>query len=78
MTFAEGGDDAWILAPLQVETIGDAYLVASGLPIRNGNDHVREIARMAICLREQLKTFKIRHLPKRKLQLRIGIHSGTS
>ncbi|CAN8013663.1 unnamed protein product, partial [Ixodes persulcatus] len=60
----------------KVETIGDAYLVASGLPIRNGNDHVREIARMALCLREQLKSFKIRHLPQRKLQLRIGIHSG--
>ncbi|CAN7939316.1 unnamed protein product, partial [Ixodes hexagonus] len=60
----------------KVETIGDAYLVASGLPIRNGNDHVREIARMALCLREQLQYFKIRHLPKRKLQLRIGIHSG--
>ncbi|XP_077485262.1 atrial natriuretic peptide receptor 1-like [Amblyomma americanum] len=60
----------------KVETIGDAYLVASGLPIRNGNEHVREIARIALMLREQLKTFKIRHLPKRKLQLRIGIHSG--
>lgn len=60
----------------KVETIGDAYLVASGLPIRNGNEHVREIARMALMLRNQLQFFKIRHLPKRKLQLRIGIHSG--
>ncbi|XP_022699690.1 atrial natriuretic peptide receptor 1-like [Varroa jacobsoni] len=60
----------------KVETIGDAYLVASGVPIPNGNEHAREIARMAILLRENLTTFKIRHLPKRKLQLRIGIHSG--
>ncbi|KAL3253719.1 hypothetical protein MRX96_054498 [Rhipicephalus microplus] len=60
----------------KVETIGDAYLVASGLPIRNGNEHVREIARIALSLRHQLQFFKIRHLPKRKLQLRIGIHSG--
>ncbi|XP_050035632.3 atrial natriuretic peptide receptor 1-like [Dermacentor andersoni] len=60
----------------KVETIGDAYLVASGLPIRNGNEHVREIARIALTLRHQLQFFKIRHLPKRKLQLRIGIHSG--
>ncbi|XP_049524933.1 atrial natriuretic peptide receptor 1 [Dermacentor silvarum] len=60
----------------KVETIGDAYLVASGLPIRNGNEHVREIARIALTLRHQLQFFKIRHLPKRKLQLRIGVHSG--
>ncbi|XP_018495299.2 atrial natriuretic peptide receptor 1-like [Galendromus occidentalis] len=60
----------------KVETIGDAYLVASGVPQPNGNEHVREIARMALMLRDNLTTFKIRHLPQRKLQLRIGIHSG--
>ncbi|OQR67817.1 atrial natriuretic peptide receptor 1-like, partial [Tropilaelaps mercedesae] len=60
----------------KVETIGDAYLVASGLPIPNGNEHAREIARMALLLRDNVTNFKIRHLPKKKLQLRIGIHSG--
>ncbi|XP_064469208.1 atrial natriuretic peptide receptor 1-like [Ornithodoros turicata] len=60
----------------KVETIGDAYLVASGLPIRNGNEHVRQIARMALTLRHKLRSFKIKHLPQRKLQIRIGIHSG--
>ncbi|CAG2105323.1 unnamed protein product, partial [Medioppia subpectinata] len=60
----------------KVETIGDAYMVASGLPIRNGSEHVREIARLALDLRRATNAFKIRHLPKRKLQLRIGFHSG--
>ena len=60
----------------KVETIGDAYMVASGLPIRNGYEHVKEIAKMAIDLRKAVNVFKIRHLPKRRLQLRIGLHSG--
>lgn len=50
------------------------YKVASGLPIRNGNDHAKEIALMALNLRKAVSAFKIRHLPKKKLQLRIGIH----
>ncbi|XP_054160518.1 atrial natriuretic peptide receptor 1-like isoform X2 [Oppia nitens] len=60
----------------KVETIGDAYMVASGLPIRNGSEHVREIARLALDLRRATNAFKIKHLPKRKLQLRIGFHTG--
>ncbi|XP_022248664.1 atrial natriuretic peptide receptor 1-like [Limulus polyphemus] len=60
----------------KVETIGDAYMVVSGLPIRNGINHAREIARMSLKLRDAIKLFKVRHRPKNVLQLRIGIHSG--
>lgn len=64
------------LLPLQVETIGDAYMVVSGLPVRNGKLHAREIVRMALALLEAVKTFKIRHRPNDQLHLRIGIHTG--
>lgn len=60
----------------QVETIGDAYMVVSGLPVRNGKLHAREIVRMALALLEAVKTFKIRHRPNDQLHLRIGIHTG--
>ncbi len=50
--------------------------MVSGLPIRNGNEHARQIARMSLELLEGIKRFVIKHLPDRKVQLRIGIHSG--
>ncbi len=60
----------------KVETIGDAYMVASGLPQRNGDQHAREVARMAIEFLKAIGSFKIPHRPNRELKLRIGIHSG--
>jgi len=61
----------------KVETIGDAYMVVSGLPVRNGNKHAGEIATMALNLLSSTKDFTIQHLPNRRLQLRIGIHTGS-
>lgn len=60
----------------KVETIGDAYMVVSGLPEKNGNQHAREIARMSLALLSGVKKFKIQHRPNEPLKLRIGIHSG--
>uniref|UniRef100_W5MJ10 Atrial natriuretic peptide receptor 1 n=1 Tax=Lepisosteus oculatus TaxID=7918 RepID=W5MJ10_LEPOC len=60
----------------KVETIGDAYMVVSGLPVRNGKLHAREIARMSLALLEAVRSFRIRHRPDQQLKLRIGIHSG--
>ncbi|XP_024887373.1 atrial natriuretic peptide receptor 1-like isoform X1 [Temnothorax curvispinosus] len=60
----------------KVETIGDAYMVVSGLPERNGMNHAREIARMSLALRDTVLTFSIRHRPHEQLKLRIGMHSG--
>lgn len=60
----------------KVETIGDAYMVVSGLPIRNGNNHAGEIASMSLHLLSAIKSFRIKHRPDDTLKLRIGIHSG--
>ncbi|XP_053375519.1 atrial natriuretic peptide receptor 2-like isoform X2 [Mercenaria mercenaria] len=60
----------------KVETIGDAYMVSSGIPRRNGKRHSGEIANMALDLLSAVTSFRIRHIPEAKLQLRIGLHTG--
>nr|CDS31849.1 retinal guanylyl cyclase 2 [Hymenolepis microstoma] len=60
----------------KVETIGDAYMVASGLPVRNGIKHAGEVALAALDLLSECGTFTIKHLPDIPLRLRIGLHSG--
>nr|XP_046919640.1 serine-rich adhesin for platelets-like [Dermatophagoides farinae] len=60
----------------KVETIGDSYMVVSGLPMRNGDRHAAEIARMSLALLDAVKSFTIRHKPDEQLKLRIGIHTG--
>jgi len=56
----------------KVETIGDAYMVVSGVPIRNGSRHSAEIADVSLDLLSSVTHFKIRHRPHQQLQLRIG------
>ena len=58
--------------PFQVETIGDAYMIVSGLPERNGKQHVREIAAAAFNILKSVITFRIPHTPDKQLQIRIG------
>ncbi|KAF0290085.1 Atrial natriuretic peptide receptor 1 [Amphibalanus amphitrite] len=60
----------------KVETIGDAYMVVSGLPVRNGNLHAKHICLMALSLLEAIKQFHVPHDPEKTLQLRAGIHTG--
>uniref|UniRef100_A0A674AVF0 Guanylate cyclase n=1 Tax=Salmo trutta TaxID=8032 RepID=A0A674AVF0_SALTR len=60
----------------KVETIGDAYMVASGLPRRNGNRHAVDIAHMALDILAFVGTFQLQHLPGIPLWIRIGVHSG--
>ncbi|XP_076863972.1 guanylyl cyclase C [Brachyhypopomus gauderio] len=60
----------------KVETIGDAYMVVSGLPRRNGTRHAVDICLMALDILEFMGTFQLRHLPGIPLWIRIGVHSG--
>ncbi|XP_057557208.1 guanylyl cyclase C isoform X4 [Hippopotamus amphibius kiboko] len=62
----------------KVETIGDAYMVASGLPKRNGNRHAIDIAKMALDILSFMGTFELEHLPGLPIWIRIGIHSENS
>nr|XP_033804456.1 retinal guanylyl cyclase 2-like [Geotrypetes seraphini] len=61
----------------KVETIGDAYMVASGLPKRNGHKHAAEIANMSLDILSSVGSFKMRHMPDVPVRIRIGLHSGS-
>ena len=57
----------------KIKTIGDAYMVAGGLPEPRA-DHALAVADMALAMIETVKRMN-RDLPT-PLQMRIGIHSG--
>ena len=60
----------------KVETIGDAYMVVSGLPEKNGHNHVTEVSLMALHLVELMKSVHFGSDDGRDLSVRIGIHTG--
>ena len=62
----------------KVETINDSYMVASGLPERNGDRHAAEIANMSLELLYITPGILISHDPSLRLKIRIGIHTGAT
>ncbi|CAI4233139.1 unnamed protein product [Auanema sp. JU1783] len=60
----------------KMETIGDAYCVASGIPTPNRMEHVKNIATIALLQRDYLKTFEIPHRPGQYLHCRWGFNTG--
>ena len=57
----------------KIKTIGDAYMVAAGVPVRS-TDHAEAIVAFAIELRRTLTSYNLE--TGRDLQFRIGINSG--
>jgi class 3 adenylate cyclase len=57
----------------KIKTIGDAYMVASGIPDPTPH-HIHKIAEVALEMREAVN--KINHLLGHELELRIGMHTG--
>ncbi|KAJ1503168.1 hypothetical protein HMI54_008351 [Coelomomyces lativittatus] len=60
----------------KVETIGDSYMVVSGVPQTNGDKHMSEIAKLALHLLKAISTIKVRHRSDVVLKMRLGIHTG--
>jgi adenylate cyclase len=57
----------------KIKTIGDAYMVAGGIPTPR-DDHAEAIANMALDMREELEKFNGQN--GHTFQIRTGIHSG--
>ncbi|KAI1704079.1 adenylate and guanylate cyclase catalytic domain-containing protein [Ditylenchus destructor] len=61
----------------KVETIGDAYMIVSGVPRDNGNAHVQHIGDIALKMRTFVSQFKLQHKPDEIMMVRIGMTSGS-
>uniref|UniRef100_A0A7E4VUI4 guanylate cyclase n=1 Tax=Panagrellus redivivus TaxID=6233 RepID=A0A7E4VUI4_PANRE len=61
----------------KVETIGDAYMVASGVPEKIDKRHVKEIAMIALKMRDYLSGYIIPHRPGQHLHCRWGFNTGS-
>ena len=70
--FSSFDDLAQTLGLEKIKTIGDAYMVAGGLP-SSTPDHAEAVAEMALAIRD---TFTSELLPGQRLRVRIGIHTG--
>ncbi len=57
----------------KIKTIGDAYMVASGIPVPR-NDHAEAIAEMALDMQSELARFNVKNIAT--LNIRIGINTG--
>ena len=69
-------DDIILKYDVYKVAIGDANIVVSGLPERNGDRHAGEIASMALEMINSIKDFEIPHMPGSFLKMCVGLHTG--
>ncbi|OQV20352.1 Atrial natriuretic peptide receptor 2 [Hypsibius exemplaris] len=62
----------------KVETIQESYVLASGLPIRNGDQHSAEVARMGIQMFHAARKYPGLKLEGQRdaVRLKLGVHTG--
>uniref|UniRef100_A0AC34GW29 Guanylate cyclase n=1 Tax=Panagrolaimus sp. ES5 TaxID=591445 RepID=A0AC34GW29_9BILA len=60
----------------KVETIGDAYMVVSGIPIENGIRHLMHLSDVALEMMKFLQDFEVPHRKSQKIKIRLGLHTG--
>uniref|UniRef100_A0A914X493 guanylate cyclase n=1 Tax=Plectus sambesii TaxID=2011161 RepID=A0A914X493_9BILA len=60
----------------KIETIGDAYMIVSGVPNENDTQHVMNIACVALAMRMYLFNYVIPHRHNQRLKCRIGVNTG--
>ncbi|XP_071944799.1 uncharacterized protein [Antedon mediterranea] len=60
----------------KVETINETYMLASGVPERNGENHISEIATAALDICYHIGFLEVPDKPHKKFKIRVGIHSG--
>uniref|UniRef100_A0A1I7UUQ4 guanylate cyclase n=1 Tax=Caenorhabditis tropicalis TaxID=1561998 RepID=A0A1I7UUQ4_9PELO len=60
----------------KIETIGDSYMVVSGIPDENGRRHVSNIANVTLEIQDLLTKFEVPHRKDYQLDIRMGFASG--
>ena len=60
----------------KVETIGDAYMVVSGVPRQNGDKHVVQICKLAVDIVGAIGSLIIDFIPGKRISIRTGEHTG--
>ncbi|CAM6004051.1 unnamed protein product [Sphagnum balticum] len=61
----------------KVETISDAYMIASGIPTENGLKHVHELAAIGLAIVDTVANTVVSHMPPEyRLRVRVGMCTG--
>ena len=62
----------------KVETISDSYLVASGLPKKNGEKHAAEICAMSLSVMAACGMIERPDKRPQTIEMKAGVHTGKS